>query len=134
MAHQTSKKAKSKAKQLDNYRSKLEIKVANLLPKDTLYESDKIKYVAPETRHSYTPDFTLGHNVFIEVKGWLKPSERKKHILIKEQHPEVTIYFFFDNGDKKIYKGSPTSYGAWATASGFEWSDLKRGLPDHWLQ
>lgn len=127
------KKAVSKAKSLEAYRSKLESKVANMLPEGCTYESDKLKYVIPETNHSYKPDFKIGNNKFIEVKGYLRPVERKKHVLLKQQHPEVTIYFFFDNADKKIYKGSKTTYGMWAKAEGFEYSDMKRGLPPEWF-
>jgi hypothetical protein len=127
------KKAVSKAKSLEAYRSKLESKVANMLPEGCTYEKDKLHYVIPESKHKYTPDFCIGKNKFIEVKGYLKPVERKKHVLLKEQHPEVTIYFFFDNADKKIYKGSKTTYGMWARENGFEYSDMKRGLPPEWF-
>jgi len=62
------------------------------------------------------------------------PVERKKHLLMKEQNPDIEIKFFFDKSNNKIYKGSSTTYGDWATAHGFEWTDLKRGLPPEWIK
>ena len=53
---------------------------------------------------------------------------------IKEQYPDYTFYIFFQNARVKIRKGSKTSYGDWATKAGFEWSDLRDGLPEKWLK
>ena len=54
---------------MPRYRSKLEGKVAKLLPKDWEYEATKVPY----TMHrNYTPDFTKG-DVYIEVKGYFWP-------------------------------------------------------------
>jgi hypothetical protein len=79
-------------------------------------------------------DFELGPNDYIEVKGRLLPSERKKYLLVRECNPGVTIRFFFDKSDNKIYKGSPTTYAKWCEDNGFEWTDIKRGLPAAWLK
>lgn len=125
-----------KRRQLDKYapyKSGLEYKIAQLLPK-VQYEPDKLEYTIPASGHKYTPDFKLKRNVYIEGKGRLLPSERKKHLLVKEHNPDVEIKFFFENADKPIYKGSPTTYGDWATKHGFEWTDLKRGLPKDWIK
>lgn len=114
------------------YRSKLEAKVASLLP-EVHYECEKLKYTVPASNHKYTVDFKIGPKSYIEVKGYLKASERKKYLLVRESNPDITLRFFFDKADNKIYKGSPTTYGDWCTAHGFEWTDLKRGLPPEWL-
>lgn len=114
------------------YRSKLEGKVAELLP-SVEYECEKLKYTVPASNHKYTIDFKIGHKSYIEVKGYLKASERKKYLLVRECNPEITLRFFFDKADNKIYKGSPTTYGDWATANGFEWTDLSKGLPKEWI-
>lgn len=122
-------------KQLDRYapyKSGLEFKIAQLLPK-VVYEKDKLEYEVPASMHKYTPDFKLRKNVYIEGKGRLLPSERKKHILVKEQNPEIEIMFFFENADKPIYKGSKTSYGDWCDKYGFKYTDLRNGLPKEWL-
>lgn len=115
------------------YRSKLEEKVAALLP-TIEYETDKLNYVVPASKHKYVTDFKIGNNSYIEVKGRLTAADRKKYLLVKEQNPEVTLRFFFDKSNNKLYKGSPTTYGEWATKHGFEWSDLKQGLPKEWVE
>lgn len=119
------------------YKSGLEVRIAALIEgmgRRVVYESDKIKYTIPSSEHSYRPDFKLKKKVFIEGKGRLLPSERKKHLLIKEQHPDIDIRFFFENADKPIYKGSKTSYGDWCTKHGFEYTDVRKGLPEDWLK
>ncbi len=117
---------------MSKYRSSLEQKVSDLLP-TVEYETDKIAYTVPASKHKYTPDFKLRENDFIEVKGRLLASERKKHLLIQEQHPEITIRFFFDKSQNKLYKGSPTTYAMWCEKNGFEWTDIRKGLPKEWL-
>lgn len=125
-------KARVNYKHLEQYRSKLEEKVAALLPV-VMYETDKIKYTVPASTHTYTPDLKLRDNVFIEVKGRLMPSERKKHLLIQAQHPEIEIMFFFDKSQNKIYKTSKTTYADWCDTNNFKWTDIKLGLPKEWL-
>lgn len=117
----------------DKYRSKLEARVAELIP-DAKYESRKLKYVIPESTHSYLIDFEIGPNSFIEVKGRLLPSERKKYLLVRDHNPDITLRFFFDKADNKIYKGSKTTYADWCDQHGFSWTDSKRGLPADWLK
>lgn len=60
-------------------------------------------------------------------------SERKKHLLIQEQNPNIRIRFFFDKSGNTIYKGSKTTYADWCDANGFEWTDIRKGLPKEWL-
>ncbi len=115
------------------YRSNLEAKVAELLPKAG-YETTKLRYTIPASVHTYTPDFQLSPTIFIEVKGRLMPSERRKAILVREANPDIQVHFFFDKSDNKIYKGSKTTYADWADSNGFEWTDLKRGVPEHWTK
>lgn len=103
-----------------------------MLP-EVLYETDKLTYIVPASKHKYLTDFKLGENSYIEVKGRLTAADRKKYLLVKEQHPEVQLRFFFDKSNNKLYKGSPTTYADWAEKFGFEWTDLKLGLPKEWL-
>lgn len=125
--------ARARVKKNSKYRSGLEEKVAALIP-TALYESAKIPYTLPATNHKYLTDFQIGEHSFIEVKGRLLASERKKYLAVRDQHPEITLRFFFDKSDNKLYKGSKTTYGDWATAHGFEWTDIKKGLPPSWLK
>ena len=100
----------------------------------TAYEKIKLEYIVPESTHVYTPDFCIRENVFIETKGIFDRDDRKKMLLVKEQHPDVKIYLFFSNSGAKIYKGSKTSYAMWCDKYGFEYSDAKKGLPDDWFK
>lgn len=98
---------------------------------DGEYEKHTIKYVKPETKHTYKPDFKLPNGIFVETKGRLVLADRKKHILIKEQHPELDIRFVFQNAKAKLTKSSKTTYGEWATKNGFVWAE--KTIPSEWF-
>jgi hypothetical protein len=128
-----SRKKKKEPSTSSIYRSKLEGKVAELLP-FIEYETTKLKYTVPASKHTYTTDFKLSDTRFIEVKGYLTAADRKKYLLVKEQHPDIELVFFFDKSQNKIHKNSPTTYAMWCDANGFRWTDLKQGLPKDWLK
>lgn len=119
------------------FRSGLEEDVAKQIKSKKLkvvYE-DKgsvIEYVQPETKHKYTPDFVLPNGIIIETKGRFTLEDRKKHLLIKEQHPELDIRFVFTNPNGKIRKGSKTSYADWCNKNGFKYA--KATIPDEWFK
>lgn len=94
------------------------------------YETFKIKWQLVENK-TYTPDFILPNGVIIESKGRFVPSDRKKHLKVKEQHPELDIRFVFSNSRAKINKGSKTTYGMWCEKHGFLYADKR--IPDEWL-
>jgi len=98
---------------------------------DGQYEQHKISYIQPETNHTYTPDFRLPNGIFIETKGRFVLDDRKKHILIRKQHPELDIRFIFQNSRSKIRKGSKTTYADWCIKYGFKYADKE--LPTDWL-
>ena len=83
------------------------------------YEQDKIKYVIPASNHTYTPDFTVTKNVYIETKGLWVSSDRKKAALIKEQHPDITILYVLQR-NQGITKKSKTTYLDWAAKNGLD--------------
>ena len=83
------------------------------------YEQDKIKYTIPESAHTYTPDFTVTSNVYIETKGLWVADDRKKAMLVKEQHPEIKILYVFQR-NQALYKGSKTTYLQWAHKQGLD--------------
>ncbi len=115
------------------FRSGLEQDNAAYLRKNNIdftYEEDKIKYITkPRT---YTPDFVLGNGVIIETKGRFMPSDRTKHLLIKEQHPELDIRFVFSNSKTRLSKRSRTTYGQWCDKNGFQYAD--RIIPLDWTK
>ena len=119
------------------YRSGLEETVAEQLQKEELtyeYESKDniIKYTIPATNHTYLPDFKLHNDIIVETKGRFVLADRKKHKLIKEQHPELDIRFVFSNSATKISKKSKTTYGSWCESLGIPYADKK--IPTSWLE
>ena len=125
----------TRAKAIANgYRSGLEDKISKVLTEAGVlfqYESLKIKYNVPAKDHSYCPDFVLFNNVIIETKGRFVTADRQKHLLIKQQHPELDIRFLFSNAHAKVSKLSKTTYAMWADKHGFKWAH--RELPMEWL-
>lgn len=118
----------------NGYRSGLEDKISEDLKDRKVkfeYEKLKIKYEVHENR-TYTPDFTLPNGVIIESKGRFTPEDRKKHLLIKKQHPDLDIRFVFSNSKGKIRKGSKTSYADWCDKHGFMYADKR--IPDEWVK
>ena len=98
---------------------------------DGEYEKNVIKYTIPASDHNYYPDFKLPNGIYIESKGWFLPEDRKKHILIKNQHPELDIRFVLQSPNSKIYKGSKTTYAMWCDKHGFKWA--KGDIPQSWI-
>ena len=116
------------------YRSGLEGKVSDQLKEagvDFEYESFKIEYEVHETR-KYTPDFRLPNDIIVETKGRFVAADRKKHLLIKEQHPELDIRFVFSNSKAKLNKGAKSTYADWCDKHGFLYSD--KWIPESWLK
>lgn len=117
------------------YRSGLEEAVAEQLRQAGVaaaYEEEKIPYVTPATPHKYTPDFRLPNGIYIETKGRFETADRKKHLLIKDQHPHLDIRFVFTRSKTPISKGSKTTYAMWCEKNGFQYAD--RWIPDAWLK
>ena len=128
------KVTKRQAAVKNGYRSGLEEIVDSTLKQrniDGEYEKHKIKYVVPATDHTYTPDFRLPNGIFVETKGRFVIEDRKKHVLIRKQHPELDIRFVFQNSKNKIRKGSPTTYADWCIKHGFIYAD--KTIPQEWL-
>ena len=115
------------------YRSGLEERVSEQLTKAKVkfsYESTRISYEINEVR-KYTPDFILGNGIIVETKGRFVVADRKKHLLIKKQHPDLDIRFVFTNSRAKINKGSKTTYGMWCDKHGFIYAD--KLIPEEWF-
>jgi len=116
------------------YRSGLELNISMSL--DTIkykydYESIKIEW-EDLTYRTYTPDFILNNGIIIETKGRFLASDRKKHVAIKKQHPDLDIRFVFTNSKNKLQKGAKSSYGQWCDKHGFRYYD--RIIPEDWLK
>ena len=126
---------KKQAATKHGYRSGLEEQISEALAQAAIngeYEQHKIEYTIPATKHVYTPDFKLPNGIFIETKGRFVMEDRKKHLYIREQHPELDIRFVFQNSKGKIRKGSKTTYADWCIKYGFLYSE--KTIPQDWLK
>ena len=107
------------------YRSKFEIRLAADLGKKNIdFEYEKATFqFAPKIR-SYPPAFYLPEfKIYIETKGRLTTNDRVKHLLIKDQWPDLDIRFIFVRADNKISLKSKTSYADWCNRHGFIWAE-----------
>jgi len=120
------------------FRSGLEERIAQQLREyglEVIYETDRIPYTIPARDTRYTPDFKLpkaGGFFYVETKGIWSVGDRTKHLLIKQQHPEIDIRFVFSRSTQKLYKGSPTSYGDYCQKHGFKFA--QKLIPEEWLE
>ena len=129
------KKSKARANAIKHgYRSGFEHKVSEKLTECKVkfgYETTQIKYIKPETHHKYTVDFTLPNGILVETKGRWVLEDRKKHLLIKEQHPELDIRIVFQNPRGKIRKGSKTTYADFCDKH--EIPLAEKEIPQEWM-
>jgi len=114
------------------YKSRFEEQFACLLHKlglDFAYEEGQVEYILT---HFYKPDWKIGKaNYVIETKGIFDQEDRRKHLAIKKQHPELDIRFVF-YADNKLYKGAKSRYSDWCKKHGFKYS-VGLGIPEEWL-
>jgi hypothetical protein len=117
-----------------HYRSGLEERTAKYLRSLKVkftYEKMKIKWQDLRYR-TYTPDFVLDNGIIIETKGRFIPSDRSKHLRIREQHPDLDIRFVFSNPNARLYKGSKSTYASWCEKYGFKYA--KEKIPVEWIK
>jgi hypothetical protein len=91
------------------------------------YETVSIPYTVSAV---YKPDFIIG-KIHIETKGWLRPSDRKKLLLVKKQNPDLDIRLWFMQ-DNFLNKNKKTKYSEWADKNGFPYH-VGLGFPKHWF-
>jgi len=120
---------------LHTFRSGLEKVVgdhlnAALIP--FLHESEKLKYVVPESSKTYNPDFTIPEapHLIVEAKGIFSAADRKKMVLIKQQYPERQILMVFGRARNFLRKGSKTTYADWCDKNEIKWVDLADFIKD----
>lgn len=112
------------------YKSGLEQLVAQVFDANKMpftYEDTSLRFIVPETKRRYTPDFRLkSHpNLYIEAKGRFSAADRKKMLLVKEQYPKLKFMMLFGRAQNTLSKKSTTTYGDWCDANGIGWLDLK---------
>ena len=114
----------------NRYRSDLEGSVADQLENqrvEFVFEPSRIKY---EVQKKYTPDFLLPNGILIEVKGWFKADDQRKHKLIKAQHPELDIRFVFGRLRSKVQGGRFTCQ-SWCEKYDFKFAESF--VPNDWI-
>lgn len=120
------------------FRSGFEERVGKCLDDEGIsyeYESLVIYYKEPEKNRKYIPDFILksgGKVILVETKGELTLPDRKKHVQLKLQFPDLDIRFVFQNSNNKIRKGSKTTYADWADKNEIPWATHR--VPKEWLK
>lgn len=131
---------------LNGYKSGLEDTVAAQIAeyynisivqvKTELYESVRLKFIQPEKKRGYKPDFPLRNGVIVETKGLIRgkftAADRQKHLWVREQHPEVDIRFLFKDASKPIHKGAKTTCGEWCEQNGFIYAE--KLIPLEWFK
>lgn len=129
------------------FRSGLENEISDFLSKRKVpfeYEKERIPYTVPSTLHTYTPDFTIttetGKKIYIEAKGIWAYKDRYKHLLVRQQHPQLDIRFVFSNPNSKISKKSKVTYKDICEGRGrspfkdINWKWSRRVIPQEWLE
>ena len=116
------------------YRSGLEIKVKDYLrERKVRYKYESLKIEGEELMYrTYTPDFILSNGLIIEVKGRFTSDDRRKHLAIKKQHPNLDIRFVFESSKRKLSKGAKSTYASWCERHKFVYAD--RVIPEEWLK
>ena len=117
------------------YRSGFEHRVSDQLTEAKIqfeYETTVIPYIKPETKHTYTIDFTLPNGILVETKGRWVLEDRKKHLLIQKQHPGLDIRMAYQNSKGKIRKGSKTTYADFCDKNDIMWAD--KSIPSAWYK
>jgi hypothetical protein len=134
MAKKVTKKSGSWVARKYGFKSGLEENISIQIESKGLevkYESEKVAYTIPASQHTYNPDFKLPNGIFIETKGRFVAADRKKHLLVKQQNPNLDIRFVFSNSKNKISKNSKTTYADWCEKNGFKYAD--KVIPENWF-
>ena len=135
------KKKGSTVPKRERYRSGFEVKVKKSLESRGIefkYESEKLAYTVPESKHLYTPDFIVqtevGTTIYVEAKGNFTAADRKKMKLVIEQNPDKDIRLLFMR-QNKIQRNSKTTYGSWCDKHGIKWAVSSTGfVPESWVR
>ena len=116
------------------YKSRFEKRFASdLKQRRIVFDYEKHKFSYQPKIKNYTPDFYMPEfDLFVETKGFFNVADRVKHLLIKEQHPDVDIRFVFMNPFTKINRKSSTTYASWCDEHGFQYAEER--IPKEWIK
>ena len=121
------------------YKSGLELSVSmqiNQTEYPLNYETETLKYIVPERKAKYTPDFVFtkrnGDMMYIETKGRWTTADRTKMKHVLQSNPGIDIRMVFQNPNQKLSKTSPTTYEAYARKLGIVYV-AKKEIPAEWM-
>jgi hypothetical protein len=102
-----------------------------------------VEYTVPAKHSKYLPDFVLdrpdGTTLIIETKGIWTYDDRYKHLLLRQQRPDLDIRFVFSRAKQRISKRSQTTYGdicegrGRGAFKGVTWKYSDKIIPKEWL-
>lgn len=134
-----------KKKKGSKKRSSFEDTIAKqLAPYDAIYEGTSLPYI---TQKRYVVDFTVNviragesvadnlirlfNPIYIETKGWFRPSDRTKMLAVKKCNPDADIRLVFQS-DNWLTKAHKRRYSDWAKEHGFPYAI--GSVPKEWLE
>jgi hypothetical protein len=123
----------SNVQRTGKYKSRFESILADQMTTagiEPVYEETVIRFVRPEAKHQYKPDFTFPTFV-IEAKGLFLAKDMEKHLIIKEQRPDLDVRFVFSNA-RSFIRGRQMTYADWCDKHGFAWAH--KTIPSTWLE
>lgn len=98
------------------------------------YETHTIPY-SIVTHHEYTPDIPIvfkdGRVIFVEVKGYFRPEDRRKMLNVKRSNPDLDIRFLFPQ-DNKVYRKGKMRYSDWCKKYNFPYH-IGTKIPKEWF-
>lgn len=117
------------------FRSGLEQKTADDLRARGVpfgFEEDVVRYTIPQSDHKYHPDFVNRRNGQVyETKGIFDSTDRKKHLFIKAQWPDLDIRILAKDIDKPTNPGVKQTIRQWCAKHGIPCANLP--VPQEWL-
>ena len=118
----------------NRYRSKYEEDVCSRLDKAKIlfdYETINLYYQVTEQR-KYIPDVILPNGIIVELKGRFTAKDRKKMLLVMNQHPDLDIRMVFMRPNNKLNKHSRTTYAQWCDKNNIKWAN--KYIPEQWIK
>ena len=93
------------------------------------YESERFAYVLA---CSYTPDWVIDTptgKIYVESKGYFRPTHKRTMVAVKKQHPEldIRILFYVPCSPKQMKINE-----RWAIRNGFRYA-FGKTIPKEWL-
>ena len=129
---------KRRPKRKKDFRSGLEARIAEQLHDGGVpftFERTAIPYMKNGKVSRYTPDFHVNKAFHLEAKGYFVggAADRRKLILVKQQHPELDLRLVFQREGRLVSKDSRMTYADWADALGFPWAGGGT-IPSRWIE